>query len=999
MENIKNLFDRHFTKELENQEKTMTVYDLFDWEKRDILIKNHKTGAIILDMKNLEFPKHYSLNASNIIADKYFRKRIELPDGHIEHETSMRQVADRMVGFWADALKSEGLIKTDSEYQIFYDEVVFALLSQMWAPNSPQWFNTGIKRNYGLAGTSDQNYYYDPLTKTVKESEDRYGRTQASACFILSIEDKLLGEHSITEQFQSETKLFKGGSGVGTNFSPLRAVNEQLSSGGHSSGMMSFLLGLDRNAGAIKSGGTTRRAAKMVIVDIDHPEIENFINWKVKEENKIRALGIMGYDTSMDGEAYQTVSGQNSNNSVRLNEEFMSKLAQAQNANNTKNVTIELKGRKDDSVNRNVNVLDLWENLNNATWTCGDPGIQFDDRFNIWNTCPLGEDGDRKAKHNRINATNPCSEYAFLDDTACNLASINVYSFYDPETNYFNNEAYCHVIRLIQLILESSIYQGQYPTKDVARKSYLFRTTGMGIANVASLLLAATIPYDSDEGRTLVATLAGIITGEAYKTSALIAQEIGPFEKYDLNKEYMLHVLKNHARVAGSIPYAKLEDELKYFPNIINHDTLNKINFKSLGIQLKRSWTDAIALGEKHGYRNAQVSVIAPTGTISFAMDCASTSIEPFFNHITTKKLVTGSIIEMINPVVPMALKKLKYNEKEIEELLEYMLERDNAGNIIHTSFKAAPSLKDEHRKIFETANEISAEGHVLMVSYITSLISGSVSKTVNLPNSATIEDVKKIHMLAYQTGAKSIAVYRDRCKVMQPLQTNLNETSIDQFDLNKLSHQALLELVDELRHKKTNRVKPNAIRDSRTHSSKIGDVELYTTIGYYDSGELSEVFISTDKDGTVVKGLLASLSKCLSNMLQDGITPSRISKILKGQKYEPSGFVERHPYIKFAESISDLIGKIIDMEIGQYDGLQIKPDLTFPKSAKYKSSVTLQKEKDQSLVYTPDAIKEMISNGSRIDYSKICPHCGGKLIVNGTCHVCVECGETTGCS
>ncbi|MFR6312070.1 MAG: ribonucleoside-diphosphate reductase, partial [Anaerofustis stercorihominis] len=409
---INNIFTRRFTKELE-RDPNKTVFDLFEYKRVDVEIFDYKTNKNIFEMKDLEFPEFYSKNACNIIASKYFRRAgVGSADGH---ETSMKQVADRMVGFWADALVDEGLIRTKEQYSIFYDELVYALINQMWAPNSPQWFNTGIKRNYGIAGESDHLYYYDIKSGTVKESKDRYTRTQASACFILSIKDTLLGDNSISEQYITETKLFKGGSGVGTNFSNLRAINEGLSSGGKSSGLMSFLKGFDRNAGAIKSGGTTRRAAKMVITDIDHPEIEDFITWKAREEDKVRALGKMGYDMSMDGEAYATVSGQNGNNSVRLNKEFMQKVL---HLDEDPDADFELKGRVDDKVNRKVKVKELWDLICQSTWNCADPAVQFDDTFNDWHTCPAGEDGKVGAKHNRINATNPCRDYAFLVNTA-----------------------------------------------------------------------------------------------------------------------------------------------------------------------------------------------------------------------------------------------------------------------------------------------------------------------------------------------------------------------------------------------------------------------------------------------------------------------------------------------------------------------------------------------------------------------------------------------------
>lgn len=976
------LFVRRFTKELkEHPEKT--VYDLFEWKTVDVFMKNYKTGKVILDMQDLEFPVHYSQNACNIIASKYFRKA-GVPN-KVGHERSMKEVADRMVGFWADALREEGLIETQEQWKIFYDELTYALLNQMWAPNSPQWFNTGLKRNYGIAGTADGHFYYDKKQGKVVKSKDRYTRTQASACFIVSIEDKLMGDHSISDQYVTETKLFKGGSGVGTNFSALRGRNELLSSGGFSSGMMSFLQGLDKNAGAIKSGGTTRRAAKMVITDIDHPEIEDFITWKAKEEKKVKDLGKMGYDTSMEGEAYSTVGGQNSNNSVRVNGEFMQKVV---NLKENPDAQLELKGRVDDRVNKTVKVNHLWNLINKSAWECADPGLQFDDRFNEWHTCPAGEDSKVGEKYNRINATNPCSEYAFLDDTSCNLASINVYRFYDEEANTFDVGSYIHLIGLMQMALEASIHWGQFPTEDIARKTYMFRTTGAGLANTASLFLAMGYPYDSEESRTLNATLVGILTGYSYYTSSLMAQKVGAFPKYDINREYMLRVIRNHARVAGAIDTSY--ENLSYQPMEVDHALLKRENLEDLSNALKESWTKALELGEEYGYRNAQVSVIAPTGTISFAMDCGATSIEPYYSHVAYKQLIGGGSMEMVNPVLEVALKNLGYSKEEISEILEYILEKDSQGMLIHSGVKGAPYLKPEHVKIFDTANDISPEGHVMMVAAITPLISGSVSKTVNLPNHATIEDIKRIHLLAWQKGVKAIAIYRDGCKASQPLSSGLKVDR--EKTLEDMTYKELLDYAKNCEKEVPTRRKPGGMRTSRTHAAKIGDIELYVTVGFYENGDIAEIFVSTDKEGTVVKGLLASLSKALSNMLQYNIPPQEISRLLRGQQYEPSGFVSRHPLIKFASSISDLVSRIIDIELGDFTRCQVKPNTFHFINKNNVEEVVATKE---------ETISQDVENieGERI-YGETCSNCGSnRMVRNGTCKVCKDCGTTTGCS
>ncbi|MBK5243739.1 MAG: vitamin B12-dependent ribonucleotide reductase [Eubacteriaceae bacterium] len=1005
MKQLNQCFKRIFTKELENSEKT--VYDLFKWQTVDVILKNYQTGETIFEMKDLEFPEEYSQNACNIIATKYFRRK-GIPN-HLGYEHSMREIADRLVGFWTDALKDEGLIDTQEEWQIYYDELVYAFLKQMWAPNSPQWFNTGLMRSYQISGSKDDLYYYDEKSGQVLESEDRYTRTQASACFILSIQDRLLGEHSISEHYVSETKLFKGGSGVGTNFSNLRGVNEGLTSGGQSSGMISFLLGLDRNAGAIKSGGTTRRAAKMVIVDIDHPEIETFINWKSKEEQKVRDLGKMGYDLSMDGEAYQTVSGQNGNNSVRLNADFMKAVL---NLKNEPDHQIKLKGRADSSVDREVPVKELWKSLNTATWECADPGIQFDDLFNAWHTCPGGENGAVGEKGNRINATNPCSEYAFLDDTACNLASINIFRFFNPEDNSFKTEEYVHLVGLIQCTLEASIFKGQFPTKDVARKSYLFRTTGLGIANAASLLLALGLPYDSPESRTLIASITGLMTGVSYYVSGLMAGKVGAFPMYAVNESHMKKVIRNHSRVAGA--RTDNYEGLHYEPIKINHQLLKKMGFKEISLQLKEAWQRAEEVGEAYGYRNAQVSAIAPTGTISFAMDCGATSVEPFYNHVVFKRLIGGGSMEMVNPVMEIALDNLGYSSQEISDILTYMIEKDGNGYFLHEGLEGAPHIKLEHLPVFDTANTISPMGHVLMVSAITPMISGSVSKTVNLPNDASVEDVENINILAYRTGTKAIAIYRDACKASQPLSSGMAEDT--EKSLGDYTYTELLELAKEGSKKVPNRIRPEGMRLSRTHAAKIGDIELYITIGFYEDGGIAELFVSTDKEGTVVKGLLASLSKSISNMLQYHIPPDQISKMLRGQKYEPSGFVARHPYIKFASSISDLISKVLDIEHGDFSNCQVKPkNFTMMNQANlvHKSMTDggVVTEYNTTTVNQANPVPQSLADGGMISvynqnpqaetlYGETCSQCGSdRMMRNGTCKLCLDCGTTTGCS
>lgn len=980
--NIKDtLFKRFYTKQLEN-DKSKTVYDLFTWKKVDVFMKDHKTGKILVDMKDLEFPSSYSQNACDIIASKYFRKAGIPSETH--YENSLKMVAHRLVSFWCESLKDEGIIENDVDKKIFYDELVFAFLNQMYAPNSPQWFNTGLSLIYGITGNDQGNFYYDSNLKKVVKSKDAFSRTQASACFILSIEDKLLGKHSISEQYVTETKLFKGGSGTGTNFSSIRAKGEKLSGGGVSSGLMSFLKGLDRNAGAIKSGGTTRRAAKMLCLNVDHPEIMDYITWKAKEEDKVRALGKMGYDASFEGEAYETVSGQNGNNSVMLSNEFMKKVS---NLYINQDETIELKGRIDSSVDKKIKVKDIWEAINKSAWRCADPAPLFSDRLNAWHTCPCGEDGIYNAPYNKINSTNPCGEYAFLDDTSCNLASINLYKFYDDKNKTFDIDGYKHIIGLVQLILEASINFGHFPTEDIARKTYMFRSTGLGVSNLASLLMVMGYPYDSEEGRTISSALIGILTGYSYYISALMAEKIKPFEKYETNKKYMLKVIRNHARAAGALttPFENLD----YDPIKVNHSLLKNMNFEYISDCLKGVWTDALSCGEKFGYRNAQVSVIAPTGTISFAMDCSATSIEPFFSHVIYKKLSGGGYMTITNPLIEKSLENLGYAKNEIKAILDYILRKtitkDKNGfeyeAIADGKIEGAPFLKEEHLPIFDTANKcgsgnryISPMGHVLMVASIVPLISGSISKTVNLPKNASISDFKDVILTSWKLGIKGITLYRDSSKESQPLNTSLEEDS--SLQLEDMTYNELLNKVKSLKAqiKYANREKPVGIRHGTTHPAQIDDVKIYTTVNRREDGEISEIYITTDREGTIIMGLLNSLSKALSVMLQYHVPAQDISKMLRGQKYEPYGFVKKHPYIKSVTSISDLVSKIIDIELGDFSRCQVKPE---------GYSVSTKEKNTHERVYT-----------------MTCSNCSStRMVRNGTCYVCLDCGSTTGCS
>ena len=1040
---VDELIYRRFTKVLDDPANAgKTVYDLFEWSKRDVHLTDYKTGKVLCDMHDLEFPAHYSQTAVDIIASKYFRRAGVPGEGH---ETSMRQVAHRMVDFWVAALVDEGMIDDDEQAQILYDELVYLILDQRFAPNSPQWFNTGLKRAYGIAGEPQGMYYVDPDSGEVVESPDQYSRTQASACFIVSVQDKLLGDHSISDEYVTETKLFKGGSGTGSNFSALRAEGERLSGGGVSSGVMSFLRGFDRNADAIKSGGTTRRAAKMVCLDIDHPDIEKFITWKAHEEDKALALMKMGYDGDINGEAYATVSGQNSNNSLRIDNEFMAKVM---NLDEDPDATYELKGRVDPAFNHEVSVKHIWDIFNESAWRCADPAPQFSDTFNEWHTCPGGEDGVVGAFYNRLNSTNPCGEYAFLDDSSCNLASINVYRFFDPATDTFDIEGYEHTIDIVQLALEASIAWGQFPTKDIARKTYRFRATGLGMSNLASLLMAKGLPYDSPEARAVAAALAGVLTGRSYAASAIMARKIGPFDCYAINKRYMARVIRNHARVAGARTDAF--EDLSVEPPIVDFDLLTEVGESELASALIESWTFAEELGERYGYRNAQVSVMAPTGTISFAMDCGATSIEPFFSHMAYKKLSGGGFMTIANPVIEDALRALGYTDEEVADIVAYVQATDENGMIVDGKIEGAPHLKPEHLPTFDTANVcgsgkryIAPRGHVLMVAALTPLVSGAISKTVNLPRTATVDDFKDVVLLAWQTGVKGITLYRDGSKNAQPLNTTLEEAH-DNQDLGELSYAALLEYARGAQRELAQPTPPaqrrrvRGIRNGHTHLAQIEGVKIYTTVNRNEDGQISELFVTTDREGTTIMGLLNSLSKTISVMLQYGIPAESISKMLRGQMYEPYGFVQSHPNIKYVTSISDLISKVIDIELGDYTRVQVKPDgwgqvqgaavprptpapmaaaevfgfepavsteeldrLVAVKEDELREDTgTLDKNDYYTAAFVNEAAYDTALHGERLYDGSTCPTCGSsRMVQNGTCKVCMDCGTTTGCS
>lgn len=626
-------FSRYFTKE------GKTPYDLFQYEKRTSAIRN-PSGDVVFEMNDVEVPKEWSQVATDILAQKYFRRTgVPQKDGTTAGETSIKQVAHRMADCWMKWGKEYGYFATDKDAKIFYDELAFMIVGQYAAPNSPQWFNTGLYSSYGITGDAQGHYYVDPKTEKLEKSTSAYERPQPHACFILSVSDDLVNDGGLMDLWVREARIFKYGSGVGTNYSSVRGANESLSGGGHSSGLMSFLKVGDRAAGAIKSGGTTRRAAKMVVLDMDHPEIEEFINWKVEEEKKVAALIAAGYSSDYEGEAYRTVSGQNSNNSVRIPNDFL-RAVEA-------DTDWDLKARTNGETIKKIPARKLWNDISFSAWACADPGVQFDTTINEWHTCPEG---------GKIRASNPCSEYMFLDDTACNLASLNLRKYFDDNTLQFNVEGFEHSVRVWTVVLEISVLMAQFPSKEVAQLSYEYRTLGLGYANLGSVLMVAGIPYDSEKAFAIGGAVTAIMTGTSYATSAEMAKFFGPFKNYNKNREHMLRVIRNHRYAAynATDAYEGLEIkprgiDQKYCPDYLLSAACN-------------SWDKALQLGEQYGYRNAQATVLAPTGTIGLVMDCDTTGVEPDFALVKFKKLSGGGYFKIINQGVPLALKNLGYS-------------------------------------------------------------------------------------------------------------------------------------------------------------------------------------------------------------------------------------------------------------------------------------------------------------------------------------------------
>ncbi|MEX5565001.1 vitamin B12-dependent ribonucleotide reductase [Pseudophaeobacter sp. 1A16562] len=1050
-------------------------------------------GTIVFRLENIEVPAEWSQVASDVIAQKYFRKagvpsRLKkvrekgvpeflwrsVPDGvdvEFVGETSSKQVFDRLAGGWAYWGWKGGYFSTEEDARAYYDEMRYMLASQRAAPNSPQWFNTGLHWAYGIDGPAQGHHYVDYKTGKLTKSDSAYEHPQPHACFIQSVSDDLVNDGGIMDLWVREARLFKYGSGTGTNFSHLRGEGEPLSGGGKSSGLMGFLKIGDRAAGAIKSGGTTRRAAKMVIVDADHPDIEDFIQWKVIEEQKVASIvagskmheqmlnGIFAairewdgleadayepskneglkkaireakkvaipetyikrvldyakqghtsiefptYDTDWDSDAYSSVSGQNSNNSIRVTNAFLHAVE--------KDADWELINRTDGRVAKTVKARDLWEKVGHAAWACADPGIQFHDTVNDWHTCP--EDGE-------IRGSNPCSEYMFLDDTACNLASLNLLTFL--KDGEFQAEDYMHACRLWTLTLEISVMMAQFPSKEIAQRSYDFRTLGLGYANIGGLLMNMGYGYDSDEGRALCGTLTAIMTGVAYATSAEISSELGPFPGFEKNRDHMLRVMRNHRTAAQgkttgyeglAVPPVPLD--LKNCPDA-------RLTDLAAG-----AWDEALELGEKHGYRNAQATVIAPTGTIGLVMDCDTTGIEPDFALVKFKKLAGGGYFKIINRSVPAALEGLGYTSAQIEEIVAYAVGHGTIGNapgINHTSLAGhgfgpnelakidaalesafdvrfvfnqwtigeefctgvlgipatklndptfdllrhlgftkadieatndhvcgtmtlenAPHLKEEHYHIFDCANPcgkkgkryLSVDSHIRMMAAAQSFISGAISKTINMPNDATIEDCQKAYELSWSLGVKANALYRDGSKLSQPLAAALVEDDDEAAEILESGSQPekAVTLAEKIVEKvvikevvKSHRTKMPQRRKGYTQKAVVGGHKVYLRTGEYEDGNLGEIFIDMHKEGAGFRAMMNNFAIAVSVGLQYGVPLEEFVDAFTFTKFEPAGMVQGNDSIKNATSILDYVFRELAVSyLDRTDLAHVKPE------------------------------------------------------------------------
>jgi ribonucleoside-diphosphate reductase alpha chain len=913
-------FPRYFTAKLE---AGRTPYDEIAWELRTAAIGNDK-GAIIFEQNDVEVPADWSQTATNIVVSKYFHGRMGSP----ERENSVRQLVHRVVDTIAGWGKSGHYFKTDDDAENFRNELAHLMLTQKACFNSPVWFNVGVSeaRGYG--------FYYDEASDGIVKLKKGESRPQCSACFINSVKDSL---ESILDLAKTEGMLFKWGSGTGTNLSPLREENAGLAGGGHASGPLSFMKGFDAFAGVIKSGGKTRRAAKMVILNIDHPDVEGFIWCKAKEEKKAHTLIEAGYDASIDGDAYSSVFFQNANNSVRVTDEFMEAVA-ADGDWWTRGVATGQPLKR-------YRAKDLLREIAEATHQCGDPGMQFDSTINRWHTSKAS---------GRINASNPCSEYMFLDDSACNLASLNVLKFVGPGGE-FDVEAFRHACDTLILAQEIIVDSASYPTEKIARNSHDFRPLGLGYANLGALLMAMGIPYDSPQGRDWAAAITAVMCGQAYLTSARIAEGVGPCPGYAGNEESFLDVILMHGKATGAIDSKRVPAELFH--------------------AAEQCWKDAYALGEKVGFRNAQTTVIAPTGTIGFMMDCDTTGIEPDLALVKYKKLVGGGVIKIVNNTVPQALIKLGYSPEQVERIVSHI---DSTGTI-----EGAPGLKEEHLPVFDCSfrpqngkRSIHYMGHVRMMAAVQPFISGAISKTINMPEECTVEDVMDAYMESWRLGLKAVAIYRDGSKKVQPLSSG---TGKGEKKAVVVTGAAGAGVTEKIVYRPVRRKLPDE-RQSLTHKFSIGGHEGYITVGLYEDGTPGEVFISMAKEGSTISGLMDSFATSISYALQYGVPLKFFVDKFSHVRFEPSGWTG-NPQVPYAKSIMDYIFRWMGARF-------LGPEYAVTEAGNAPVLRPTEPEPQQALPFAP-----VVSD------APLCSECGGLMTRNGSCYKCENCGGTSGCS
>jgi len=905
--------ERFFTK------PGVDVYDTCEWELRSAVITS-ETGGVVFEQKDVEMPKFWSQMATNVVVSKYFRGHIGEPD----RESSVRQLIGRVVRTITGWGREGGYFATEADGDSFRDELAHILLYQMASFNSPVWFNVGIEK-----------------------------RPQCSACFINSVEDTM---DSILGLAKTEGMLFKYGSGTGSNLSNIRSSRELLAGGGTASGPVSFMKGYDSFAGVIKSGGKTRRAAKMVILNVDHPDILDFVDSKEREEKKAWALIDAGYDGAFNapGGAYDSVQFQNANHSVRVTDEFM-RAVEKDAEWHTRAVTDRNK------VMDTFKARELMRKMAESAWVCGDPGMQFDTTVNDWHPCPNTA---------RINASNPCSEYMFLDDSACNLASLNLMRFY-TDTNGFDVEAYRHALRIVITAQEIVVDYASYPTPAIERNSHAFRPLGIGYANLGALLMARGLPYDSEEGREYAAAITSILSGESYAQSARIAAKIGPFDGYAVNEEPFLRVVDKHRRAAY------------------------RINTRALPADLTEAatkcWDEAYALGKEFGYRNAQISVLAPTGTIAFMMDCDTTGVEPDIALVKYKKLVGGGMLKIVNQTVPIALKRLGHDQKQINEIVRYVDEND--------TIEGAPHVLESHLPVFDCAfkatrgtRSIHYMGHLKMMGAVQPFISGAISKTINMPTAATIDEIEMAYIEAWKLGLKAVAVYRDGCKRSQPLSTGKS------VEVTAAPTAIRRKLPDE--------------RESITHKFSIGGHEGYITVGKYEDGSAGEIFITMAKEGSTISGLMDSFATMTSLALQHGVPLQLLIDKFTHTRFEPSGFT-KNPEIPMAKSIMDYIFKWLAIKFLNRDAQEEAGVIKRDAEPAPPANVVPLAAPDRAFVtsFAPTPVVLPPRNADAPNTSKpgttflyqqdapSCSDCGSIMVRNGACYKCLNCGSTSGCS